>query len=152
MLPRRIWQYLFTSLVEKNVLEYCPEKPEVLVESAGPIIQLNQFKDGSSGTSSSAGSTSPSVNTHATLFTSCGPKTENPSATSLGTANVLHDVATLCTSQQRGTRSFWRMSDTGINRDESRLMRGQTVRFFVAHNIDQYTDDPCIECVLGSYE
>ncbi|KAF0718400.1 Aste57867_1724 [Aphanomyces stellatus] len=50
---------LFTSLVEKNVLEYCPEKPEVLVESAGPIIQLNQFKDGSSRTSSSAGSGSP---------------------------------------------------------------------------------------------
>ncbi|KAF0718215.1 hypothetical protein As57867_001821, partial [Aphanomyces stellatus] len=37
---------LFTSILEGNVLDFCPQKPEVLVESAGPIIQLNQFKDG----------------------------------------------------------------------------------------------------------
>ncbi|KAF0718216.1 Aste57867_1824 [Aphanomyces stellatus] len=46
---------VFTNLLEKNVLAYCPEKPEVLVESAGPIIQLNQFKDGSSRASSTRG-------------------------------------------------------------------------------------------------
>ncbi|CAK4095609.1 unnamed protein product [Aphanomyces euteiches] len=45
---------LFTNLLETNVLDFCPQKPQVLIEDSGPIIQLNQLSllDGSSRSSS----------------------------------------------------------------------------------------------------